>query len=148
MKERGSDEISSSTQVEGSYTILDEDPLLDEYGQHPQDVYKSHPEVLSLLQRLEEKFSEYEMNVSSGNEVVVFSDGRKMLFMKGCYPHACGDTNKIALFDPQSKKIYLGTNVLATHGTATRSPTYRKVFLGDPDPLVMKFLTEHRDDAP
>lgn len=135
---------SNEQASQGSYIVLDLDQLLDTYGNTPQAVYKSHPEVLDSLKSLEKTFTEYDMNVSFGyNEIVHFSDGRKMLFMKGCFPHACGDSNKAALYDPASKKTYLVTLVNIGPGTATSSPKYKSVFLGDPDPLVEKFLSEN-----
>ncbi len=89
--------------------IIENDPLLEKYGLYPSDTFKNYPEVLANLKKVYPKFTDIDMNVSSGNKVMVFQDGRKMILMEGCYPHACSGSEKVALYDPVNNEIYLHT---------------------------------------
>lgn len=141
-------QISSSTTstTEGSYSMLENGLLIETYGKYPYNVFQNYPELLMSLKNMDNTFSDYDMNVSLGdNKIVSFSDGRQMLFMSGCFPHACSGSKKVALYEPTTKRVYLGTYTFVPKDSSNPALGEKKtiVFLGDPDPLVTKFLYEN-----
>lgn len=120
--------LSTFKFIKLSYTILGNDPLINEYGLSPYNVFQKHPEILASLKALDSKFTDYDMDVSDGTKVIIFNDGRKMLLLEGCFPHACAGSNKMALYDLHSKKMYLAIP---------------SGILGDPDSLIKEFLLEN-----
>jgi hypothetical protein len=92
-----------------SYTLLDDDPLLIQYGKFPNVIFQTHPEIVAAFKALYGKFTENDMDVSSGAEVVDFGKGIKMLLLQGCFPHACEGSYEMGLYDPRSTEAYVMT---------------------------------------
>jgi hypothetical protein len=99
----------NNAEVNGVVSILENDPLLDKYGKYAYDTYKNNPEILTELKRIDSKFTDNDMGVSFPSKVAVFADGRKMILMEGCFPHACDGSVKVALYEPVNQELYLQT---------------------------------------
>lgn len=110
-----------------SRAILNSDPLLEKFGFYPSDTFKNYPDILNGLKKIDSKFTDQDMNVSSGNKVVILEDGTKMLLLQGCFPHSCENSYKMALYDPNTKEIYLQT----PNGFSGKSGSLTEKFLID-----------------
>jgi hypothetical protein len=106
--------------------------LFRKYGTRTYATFKKHPELVAALRKLNPKFDPQTMATSSPNCIATIN-GKTLLILSGCFPHNCGGTEHVVVFDPATKRVYLlqPTNV----GPDTK-PSGKFYVYGDPDDAI------------
>ena len=82
-------------------------PLLLHYGHDLWRTFDMYPDLLKELQRLRPGFNLADVGTTEPSLIVNLHDGRVLLIMGGCRPHACNVYRATIGMDTQSGEFYL-----------------------------------------
>jgi hypothetical protein len=117
-------------------TIEEEDSpkeeLFRKYGTRTFTTFKKHPEIVASLRKLNPKFDPQTMATSDLSSIATVG-GKTLLILSGCFPHNCGGTNQVVVFEPATKRVYL---LQPTNVGPDTEPSGKFYVYGSPDETV------------